>query len=244
MIDLHCHILPGLDDGPRSFDESVAMARLAEADGVQAIIATPHCNLDGSCPPPDLIRDLTDQLNDRLAAEGLQLRVAPGAEVRATGNLVEAYEAGAIMTMADRGKYMLVELPASGHPLFAGELFFRLQLAGVTPIIAHAERFDYFRQSPEALENLARRGYPLQINVGSILGEDGARIRKQALKLINEGLAGIIASDGHNTSDRKPLLSVARKGLGLDENSYLKYTLDRPFRLLKQRRTPQVQAGA
>lgn len=236
MIDLHCHILPGLDDGPRNFDESLAMARMAEADGVQVIIATPHCNLENACPEPALIRDLTDQLNDRLAREGLQLRVAPGGEIRATPDLVDAYEAGRVLTLGDRGRYMLVELPPTGYPLFAGELFFRLQLAGVTPVIAHAERFDFFRLSPQRLQDMKDRGYPIQVNAGSLLGEDGLRIRKQAVKLVQERLATIIASDGHNTDRRKPLLSVARQALRLEEDAFLKLTLDRPFRLLKEKR--------
>lgn len=245
VIDLHCHILPGLDDGPRSFDEALAMARMAEADGVQVIVATPHCNLDSDCPDPDLIRDRTGHLNDLLAREGLQLRVVPGGEVRATPDLVDAFEAGRVLTLGDRGRYILIELPPSGYPIFAGELFFRLQLAGVTPVLAHAERFDFFRLSPQRLQDMKDRGYPIQINAGSLLGEDGMRVRKQAVRLVQERLATVIASDGHNVDRRKPVLSVARQALRMDEDVFLKYTLDRPFRLLKEKRpAPLSPAGS
>jgi protein-tyrosine phosphatase len=241
LIDLHCHILPGLDDGPAGFEESLAMARLAEADGVQAIVATPHCDLDAICPDPTRIRDLTAQLNDLLADEGLRLRVLPGAELRPTPGLVDALERDQVLTVADRGRYVLIELPSGGYPVFVAELFFRLQVVGITPIIAHAERSDYLRTSPQVLEEMAARGYPVQINVGSLLGEDGAKVRREALRLVQQGLATIIASDGHGARSRKPVLTPAARPLRLSREALLRFTFDRPLEILRERRVRQPE---
>jgi protein-tyrosine phosphatase len=242
LIDLHCHILPGVDDGPETWEQSLAMARLAEADGIETIVATPHCNLDSACPSPAQIRDLTAELNARLSEAGLRLRVAPGAEVRATTAMVEAVEREQVLTLGDRGRYLLVELPPSGHPLFAGEMFFRLQLAGITPVIAHAERYDFFRATPAALEELCARGYPVQVSVGSILGQEGGRVRRFAHELIQRNLATLIASDGHNTTDRKPVLAAAEKPLRLKHDVFLQFTRERPSRVLEETSSQRRQA--
>lgn len=213
MIDLHCHILPGLDDGPASFDESLAMARMAAADGVRVIVATPHVDDQYDYPPPDLIRELTARLNELIQNEGLALRVLPGAEVRTSPELVEALQAGKVMTVADLGKHVLVELPASGRPLYAGDLFFRMQVAGYTPIIAHAERVDWFRAEPQVLQGFKDRNVRLQINAESVSGRAGRGMRLRALRLAKDGLADVLASDGHNVTKRKPLLTVAQRNL-------------------------------
>ena len=213
MIDLHCHILPGLDDGPDSFEESLDMARMAAADGVRVIVATPHLDTRYDHPCPALIRELTDRLNGLLRDEGIALQVLPGAEVQAAPELVSALQAGRVMTVADRGRYVLVELPLAGHPVYAGDLFFRMQVAGYTPIIAHAERVDWFRAQPQMLQEFKQRNVCLQINAESIAGRAGRGLRRTALKLAKEGLADVLGSDGHNVTRRKPLLTVASRNL-------------------------------
>lgn len=220
------------------------MARVAEADGVQLIVATPHCNLEAAaCPTPAQIRDLTAQLNHLLQENGSRLRVAPGAEARATSGLVEAVAAGRVLTLGDRGRFLLVELPPAGQPLFAAELFFRLRLAGVTPVIAHAERYDFFRSAPAALKELTDRLYPIQVNAGSLLGREGRRIRHSARQLIRSGLATIIASDGHNDTDRPPVLSAVQRALRLRPEAFAQLTFEHPLALLRQKSGPQGTRG-
>jgi protein-tyrosine phosphatase len=213
VIDLHCHILPGLDDGPGSFEESLAMARMAAEDGVRVIVATPHMDDQYRHPVPELIRDLTGRLNELIRAEGIALTVLPGAEVRTAPELVDRLAAGKVMTVGDLGKHVLVELPTSGRAVYAGELFFRLQVAGYTPIIAHAERVDSFRLEPQVLRDLKDRNVRLQVNAESVAGGGGRVLRNHAQRLVKEGLVDVMASDGHNVMRRKPLLSVARKAL-------------------------------
>lgn len=213
MIDLHCHILPGLDDGPGSFEESLAMARMAAEDGVRVIVATPHVDEQYAYPAPELIRELTARLNEMIESDGLPLRVLPGAEVRAAPELVEALQAGRVMTVADQGKYVLVELPFAGHAVYAGDLFFRMQVAGYTPILAHAERIEWLRRHPDLLQQFKDRGVRVQINAESVSGRAGRGLRLEALRLAKEGLADVLASDGHSATRRKPLLSVAQRNL-------------------------------
>jgi protein-tyrosine phosphatase len=231
MIDLHCHILPGLDDGPRDFDESLAMARLAAADGVRVIVASPHV-YEHHRPDPDDIRVLSAELDRRVAAEGLGLRILPGAEIRATPDLVDDLQAGRVLTVGDRGRVVLVELPAAGYPAFAGELFFRLQLAGYLPLIAHIERYDIYRRQPQLLHDLRERGYGLQINASSLTGREGFRQRRYTQRLLREGLPTVIASDGHNTRSRPPVLSAARRSLGRDTALFDQLTGEAPRHLL------------
>lgn len=231
MIDLHCHILPGVDDGPATFDESIAMARLAVADGITTIVATPHLDSTYRYPTPTLIRDLTARLNQRLQAENLPLTVLPGAEVQASGELVEAVQAGRVMTVADRGKYVLVEFSSTIHATYAPELLFRLQLAGITPIIAHVERVALLRSRPELLDDFRTRGYILQVNADSLAGRSGWSLRRQAQSFVKQGLVSVVASDGHNVKDRKPLLTIARKAVRA-EHLFAEFTHLTPARLL------------
>jgi protein-tyrosine phosphatase len=232
VIDLHCHILPGLDDGPGSFDESLAMARMAAADGVCVIVATPHMDEQYRYPEPEMIRELVGRLNDLIRAEALPLRVLPGAEVRTGAELVDQLVAGKIMTLGDQNRYVLVELPSSGHALYAGELFFRLQLAGYTPLIAHIERVELFRAEPRLLHDFKDRGYGLQVNAESVSGRAGRHMHHHVMRLVKEGLADVLASDGHDVSKRRPLLTVARKALRGRDGLFEQLTNDTPRNML------------
>lgn len=236
MIDLHCHILPGVDDGPAGFEESLAMARMAAADGVRVIVATPHVSDQYDYPAPDLIRELTGRLNGLIQQEGLGLRVLPGAEVRTSPELVEALQAGKVMTLADRGKCVLVELPSSSQAVYAGDLFFRMQVAGYTPVIAHAERVDWLRAQPQLLREFKDRGVRLQINAESVSGAAGRGMRLQALRLAKEGLADVLGSDGHNVNSRKPLLTVAQRNLRGRRGLFEALTETGPERLIAAER--------
>ena len=240
MIDLHCHILPGLDDGPESFDESLAMARMAAADGTTTIVATPHVDERHCYPEPQRIRDLAGRLNELIGAEGLGLRVLPGAEVRAAPELVERLAAGDVMTVADRGKYVLVELPTAGQAVFAGELFFRMQVAGYVPIIAHAERVDWFRREPRVLKNFRDRGVRVQVNAESISGKAGRGCRNIAIGMVKSGMADVMGSDGHNVGGRKPLLTVAQRNLSRLNGAFERLTLTTPESFLASRAATRV----
>jgi len=229
VIDLHCHILPGLDDGPVTMDESLAMARMAAADGVRVIVATPHVDREFQEPHPDLVRKLVASLNQTIQAEQLPLRVLPGGEAPAEPELLEALQDGRVLTVGDRGRHVLVELPSNVPATYAPELFFRLQLAGYTPVIAHVERAAIFRVEPKMLAEFRDRGYQLQMNVEAL--RRGFGTGRYARRLLRDGLVTILASDGHGAVRRKPLLSPARAALR-NGRLFEQLTLTNPGRLL------------
>lgn len=232
LIDLHCHILPGLDDGPATLDESLAMARMAAADGVRIIVATPHVDRELKAPDPDLVRHLVTRLNKALQGEGVPLRVLPGGEVPAEPDLVEALQSRRVLTIGDLGHHVLVELPMTAPAMYAPQLLFRMQLAGFTPVIAHVERAAIFRQQPAMLEEFRNRGYGLQLNVDSLTA--GWSTRRYARGLLHRGLVTILASDAHDTQRRRPLLSPARHVLRSQPDLFEQLTLTNPRELLRR----------
>ena len=240
MVDVHCHILPGVDDGPREMEAAVAMARVAERDGIRAIVATPHVDPRKGFPTPEAIRERTAALNEALRQEGIDLTVLPGAENQLSDDLAEQIKDGKVMTLADRGKHVLIELPFSGYPTFVGELFFDIQLLGVTPVLAHPERAAIAHADPDEIRALADRGAILQINADSMTGREGRAVRAFAHRLVREKLAQIIATDAHDPKRRAPRLTPARKAfrrLG-GEAAFRKATEIEPGRLIGEARGP------
>lgn len=209
MIDIHAHILPGLDDGAQDFDTAIAMARIAVKDGIKSIIATPHV-IKGAYDNSrlDIIKE-TDNFNRVLKENKILLNIMPGAEYRLEPELLEKLEKGEILTLNDTGRYLLVELPATYVPPFAETVLYKLQLKGVTPILAHPERNEEFMDNPLLLKEMADRGILMQVTAGSLIGIFGKKVQSFALSIIKNGWAAVIASDAHSTGRRSPILSAA-----------------------------------
>lgn len=207
MIDLHCHILPGLDDGPDSFSESVAMAELAAADGVSRIVATPHIN-HGEISAA-LIRERVDQLNDLLAERGVALEIIQGAEIsyKMAATTITGYT-------LNQSPYVLVEFPHTHLPRDAGQLIFALRAHGFWPIIAHPERNPSVIRNPERLFELLGDEVFVQITAASIAGQFGGEVRKCAAVLLKKKCVHFLASDGHSATWRRPILSEGVKAAG------------------------------
>lgn len=235
MIDTHCHILPGLDDGPEDLETALTMARIAEHDGIRAIIATPHVGANGSRPTPDVIRERTAAFNEALQQAAIRIAVYPGAEVRITDTLCQELQAGEHMTLADRGKHLLIELPLNSYPTYAAELFFNLQVMGITPVLAHPERTALLRVHPEVIWGLAERGVLLQANLDSLQGRAGWPVRSQAIRLLRRGAVHLIATDAHDPRKRPPVLSTARKALRRlgGDDAFQKLVISGPQGLLR-----------
>lgn len=220
MIDTHCHILPGLDDGAPDLAVSLAMARVAANDGIRTIVATPHVTADGVGPEPALVRERVAELQAAITAEGLALQVLPGTEYAASDVLATLAKAGQVMTVADQGRHVLVEMFFNARTDFIEQLVFALQIAGLTPVIAHPERSLMAREKPQVLRELALRGCLMQVNCASLTGDEGRAIQNVAQALLREGLVDLIATDAHDPRRRPPLLSpcAARlKKLGASE---------------------------
>jgi protein-tyrosine phosphatase len=209
MIDTHCHILPGLDDGASDTREAVAMARRAVADGIHTIIATPHWTPSPAAPSPAALREAAGALQRALAAEGLSVRLEAGAEVALVPDLLPAAQAGELPTLAG-SEYLLVEMLPYGEWDLVRRLIFELQLGGYKIVLAHPERVAALHENYRRAAELRAAGVRLQICVGNLLGRAGASLAKMARRLVRDGLADLLASDAHDAQSAPPVLSPAR----------------------------------
>lgn len=207
-IDIHSHIIPGIDDGAR--DEAIALEMLAIAkkNGTGHIIATPHYVYGNTRYGFATIIEKCNSLNGLAASAGIDITVYPGCEVFITPELIELYEQGLIGTLAD-SRYMLVEFPMMSIPPYTDNVLYELQLKGITPIIAHPERYSEIQRKPELLEAYIDRGILIQVNSGSITGSYGRQLKKTVMRLIKEGYVHFIASDAHSNDKRNPDMNKA-----------------------------------
>ncbi len=214
MIDIHSHILPGLDDGAGDLEEALEMARLAVADGIRVIVATPHLfkyksgDLD-AINEKSVILERLDRFRDRLAAEGLALEILPGCDVSLSVDTLRLLAEDRVLTVNDGKRYLLLELPHFSIPPTLEDICFRLQSLGLTPIITHPERQPLIQESPDRLGRLVDLGCLAQLTAGSLTGGFGRRIARVSRQLVKKGYIHLLASDAHNTRGRPPILSQA-----------------------------------
>jgi protein-tyrosine phosphatase len=213
MIDLHTHVLPGVDDGAPDLDASVAIAKRAAADGVHTMVATPHIREDYDVAPDELAPRAAE-LERRLRKRGVPVRVLPGGEVAMTRARDLDDEQLRMVSIAGRTRYVLLETPYGGVPASFEEVVFTLELRGYTSVIAHPERSETFRARPERLAELVEHGALLQLTAAALTGQLGRGVLRFALDLVELEMAHVIASDVHRPSERRATLSEARQVLG------------------------------
>jgi protein-tyrosine phosphatase len=201
VIDLHCHILPGIDDGAQSLSDSINMARKAVEQGIHAIVASPHHMNSRYENPKQLIIDRVEELNKKLMEENIDLKILPGQEVRVHGEMLEGYKAGEILPV-NHTPYVLVEFPSNHVPGYSEKLFYDLQMNGLTPVIVHPERNQEIIERSDILYQLVEKGALTQVTAGSVCGDFGKKIKNFTMQLIEANLTHFIASDAHNISGR------------------------------------------
>ena len=209
MIDTHAHILPYLDDGPETIEESVELCKIAANDGIKTIVATPHSK-DGvyETKSVDILKTV-DVLNLKLKENQIDIKILPGAEVHISEGLVESIKSGDVLTINNSGKFILFELPFLFIPPGTDKFIFNLKANGIVPIIAHAERLSAFQRNPELVEQLVKIGARVQVNAHGLTKRANRRERKCAEWLLRNELVHFIASDTHSLKGRPPILSVA-----------------------------------
>lgn len=213
LIDLHTHILPGLDDGAPDLEASLAMARLASADGTTTIVATPHVNFRYSFALNEIDRRV-EELNSAIRSAGLELEILAGAELD-LARLIELSD-GELQTLSlGDGPSLLLESPFT-HAGPLEDVVFDLQLRGFTPVLAHPERCPPFQHDEKLLRRLVERGAFCSITAGSLAGVFGSTVRRFALHLLSQELVHDISSDAHDTDRRPPLIGLARRELDRD----------------------------
>ncbi len=201
MIDIHTHILPGIDDGAQTEEDSLNMAKMAVDQGIHTIIATPHHKNGSYENARDSILTYTEILNNLFQSHGLPLTLLAGQETRINGDMVEGLEIGEILPLNDT-QYVFVEFSSSHVPNYAKQVLFDIQVAGYIPIIVHPERNQELLERPDILYNFVRKGALTQITAGSLVGKFGKNIQKFSHQLIEANLTHFIASDAHNTTTR------------------------------------------
>ena len=214
MIDIHTHILPGIDDGVKTDEEAVAFARMAAADGVRAIVATPHCKEGFFFVQRPEVHAAVERLRGLLISAAVDVEIIPGAEVHICPDLVARIQDGRAPTLGDNGRTLLLELSLSQYPVELENLVFQLKLAGVLPIFAHPERVRFFQDDIRRYEAVIRLGAYGQITTGSITGTFGEDVQEFSKELLRKRLVHVLASDAHNVRRRPPVLSRAIEAMG------------------------------
>lgn len=239
MVDIHCHILPGVDDGSPSMEDSLEMARMAADSGVTDIIATPHCNLPGDGPKnyrSAALRTGFSRLRQALEQEGIPLGIHPGAEVFCTPELPELLDRRQLQTLGG-GRYLLVEFYFDESAEFMEHCFHQIRTRGLTPVAAHPERYDAVQRDPYMVRRWFEGGVVIQLNKGSILGRLGRRAQDTALWLLERGLAHAAASDAHSPTVRTTHMELLRRTLAEDFSPACPRLLleENPRRILEDR---------
>lgn len=212
MIDLHSHILPGLDDGARDFDDALEIARAAVADGITTIAATPHVREDYATTA-DAMEIGVRQLRTAFEREGIGLELLPGGEVSIEQLDRLSHDELRRFGLGGNPKYLLIETPYLDWPLPFGEIVSRLRALGMTPVIAHPERNGAVQADPAKVADLVHAGALIQVTAASVDGRLGSRTRACARKLVDEGLVHMVGSDAHTPGIREVGLSGARTAI-------------------------------
>lgn len=209
MIDLHSHILPGVDDGAQTLEDSLEMAKKAISQGITHLMCTPHHNNGKYNNPADKIIQDVAALQSELDQRGLDLTLLEGQEVRLTEFLLTAIKREEILFTDLDNTYLLIEFPTNEIPIYAEQVFYHLLNQGQVPVIVHPERNAIFREEPNRLIPFLEMGTLTQLTAPSIVGIFGSEIQKTAKQMLEHNMLYMVASDAHNLRHRTFLMKEA-----------------------------------
>lgn len=230
MIDLHSHILPELDDGSQSLQESLAMARMAVESGVTAMAATPHCANDRASE----VYKAWKLLRQALKESRIPLKLFPGMEIFGTEDTLQLLQEGRLFTL-NGSRYPLIEFSFHSDGDRETRILRSLCKAGLRPIVAHPERYSYIQYDPEMINRWYHMGCLMQVNRGSLLGRFGAREQEMAAELVSRNFAAVVATDAHSPQMRTPWMADVQRLLSREFSPACARTLllENPRRILK-----------
>jgi len=243
MIDLHCHVLPGIDDGPGTLAESIALCRAAYRDGTRTLVATPHVNWDYPAVTAPVIHDKVAEVNRALREAAIELTVRTGAEV-ALSRAGDLSDRDLRLLCLGGGPYLLLEMPWTSAATGALNAVRTLAHRGFGIVVAHPERSPMLHRDPELVRELVDSGILCCLDAGSLARSAARGTRSAAWKLLGAGLAHVIASDAHDAVRRPPELSssLARAGLSTPEIDY--FASDAPGAIINgERPTPAPEVN-
>lgn len=235
MIDIHSHIIPGVDDGSKSIKMTIEMLRNAELEGTSEIIATPHfCREYAEVEYGEIVA-LTERINKLAEDEGINVKIHHGQEVYYSEHFIEDYKEKRIGTLGE-SNYLLFELPLQGH--FEREILdtiYELQVMGIKPILAHPERYKFLKEKPELINEFIDEEVLFQMNAGSISGAFGKETKKTAELFVKNGIYNFIGSDAHNSTSRKTGIKEGTNLVASKNNIYKSLFHNSAIRLLENR---------
>jgi len=242
MIDLHCHILPGIDDGPATMDEAIEMCRIAHGDGIRTIVATPHFRPGRYDHTEEAVSTALDGFRSEIARCAIDITILAGADVTVTPELPLHLAQRRGLTINNGGRFFLAELPNGAVPARWDHYLLSQIARGFTPVLTHPERNGWFLSHRDALYPFVQGGGLVQITAMSLLGEVGEVVRSYTRYLLEQGLAHVIATDAHSAEQRKPLLSgaVAEAARIIGREAALRMVADTPRAIIEGRR-PDVE---
>jgi protein-tyrosine phosphatase len=235
MIDIHNHILPGIDDGAKNMEETLEMVRELYETGFYTLIATPHVMEGRGFISSTEILALTEQVQQQVAEAGIPIQILPGAENYVFPDMANWFNEGKLLTLGNTGKYLLVELPMLEIPRYTDQVFFDLQVKGITPVLAHPERYQALVDEPERLLDWARKGILFQLDLRSITGKYGTSVRKFARTILNSDLVHFVGSDAHCVTTSKLVYkdSLQKVKEFVGDKRFLELTTTNPGNILK-----------
>ncbi|OOV77734.1 tyrosine-protein phosphatase [Mammaliicoccus fleurettii] len=202
MIDIHNHLLYGLDDGPIDAESMLELAREAEKIGITDIVATPHYIEHRFKNSADIVKARTEEVQSLLKEHHINIKVYPSQEIHMFGNELVGLESGELLPITEGSRYVLIEFPFFTVPDFANNTFDQLFDAGYRPLLAHPERIIPIQDKPQILFDLIKRGALCQVTAGSLVGKYGEDAKRVADYLLDQESIHIVGSDAHNTSNR------------------------------------------
>lgn len=205
MIDIHCHILPNVDDGSESLEESIAMAKIAESEGITKIVNTSHCHFDFKYKKGNELKLELEKFNQVLKEENINIEVLLGNELYYTSDLIERFNELDFFSM-NNSKYILMEFSPINFPKNIEDVIYEIKIRGYIPIIAHAERYKQVQEDVNIVLDCIKEGALIQVNASSILGKNGEKAEDTSKKLLDNNMVHFVATDAHSSNRRRPLI--------------------------------------
>ena len=205
MIDIHCHILPNVDDGSESLEESIAMAKIAESEGITKIVNTSHCHFDFKYKKGNELKLELEKFNQALKEENINIEVLLGNELYYTSDLIERFDELDFFSM-NNSKYILMEFSPINFPKNIEDVIYEIKIRGYIPIIAHAERYKHVQEDVNIVLDCIKEGALIQVNASSILGKNGEKAEDTSKKLLDNNMVHFVATDAHSSNRRRPLI--------------------------------------
>ena len=205
MIDIHCHILPNVDDGSESLEESIEMAKIAESEGITRIVNTSHCHFDFKYKKGNELKLELEKFNQALKEENINIEVLLGNELYYTSDLIERFDELDFFSM-NNSKYILMEFSPINFPKNIEDVIYEIKIRGYIPIIAHAERYKQVQEDVNIVLDCIKEGALIQVNASSILGKNEEKAEDTSKKLLDNNMVHFVATDAHSSNRRRPLI--------------------------------------